>query len=433
MKIAILGYDVEGRSSFDYFSAQGHDLTICDRDTSIRVPDGIPSVLGDSYLDDLDRFDLLVRTAGLPPQAILDRNPDVADKITSHINEFLKVCPTKKVIGVTGTKGKGTTSTLIARMLEATGEKVRLGGNIGVPPLNFLPELTPDAWVVLELSSFQLTDLKISPHIAICLMVVPEHLDWHRDADEYTKAKSQLFAHQSPEDIAIYFSDSKASEQIAGVSPGRKIPYYTQPGGHMEKDQIVIDGQAICPVSEVKLLGRHNLQNVCAAVTAVWQVNKDIPALRGAIGAFSGLPYRLEFRKETHGIRYYNDSFAATPPAPAAALTAIPGKKVLIVGGYERGLELKELAEAVRSNSASLREILLIGASAQRVAGALKKEGFADYTLSKAKDMAGIVSEATGLARPGDAVVLSPGFPSFDMFKNFEDRGNQFNEAVDEL
>src|SRR6185312_13574192 len=179
MKIAILGYDVEGRASFEYFAAQGdHQLTICDRNPEVEIPAGADSVLGGGYLDDLDRFDLLVRTAGLPPQAILEKNPGVAEKITTQVNEFLKVCPTKNVIGVTGTKGKGTTSTLISHMLEAAGQTVVLGGNIGIPVFALLPKLKADTWVVLELSSFQLIDLKRSPHIGVCLMVVPEHLDW---------------------------------------------------------------------------------------------------------------------------------------------------------------------------------------------------------------------------------------------------------------
>ena len=181
MKIAILGYNLEGRASFDYFAAQGHELTVCDQDPDVAVPPGVASVLGEHYLDNLDRFDLLVRTAGLPPAAILDKNPGVAGKITSQINEFLKACPTKNVIGVTGSKGKGTTSTLISLMLKAAGKAVYLGGNIGVPVLNFLPELTPDSWVVLELSSFQLIDFQAAPRIGVCLMVVPEHLNWHAD------------------------------------------------------------------------------------------------------------------------------------------------------------------------------------------------------------------------------------------------------------
>lgn len=205
MKIAILGFDIEGRASYEYFAAQGHDITIHDQKTDLQLPAGAVSVLGETYLDNLDRYDLLVRTAGLPPSRILEKNPSVEPKVTTHINEFMRACPTRNVIGVTGTKGKGTTSTLIAKMLEAAGLDVRLGGNIGVPPLSFLNKLSNDSWVVLELSSFQLIDLKTSPHIAVCLMVVPEHLDWHPDVDEYFSAKSQLFAHQTTNDAAIFF------------------------------------------------------------------------------------------------------------------------------------------------------------------------------------------------------------------------------------
>ena len=150
MHIAILGYDTEGKVSYDYFAAQGHDLTICDQNTNLQAPEGAKTVLGDTYLDDLDRFDLLVRTAGMPPQTILDKNPRVEHKITTHINEFFKACPTKNIIGVTGTKGKGTSRALLSlKCLEATGRNVYLGGNIGLPPITFLNKLSKDSWVVL--------------------------------------------------------------------------------------------------------------------------------------------------------------------------------------------------------------------------------------------------------------------------------------------
>ena len=240
MKIAILGYDVEGKASYDYFAAQGHELTICDQNPNLVLPDGAASVLGQAYLNDLDRFDVIVRTAGLPPHLILDKNPSVANKITTHLNEFLSVCPTKNIIGVTGTKGKGTTSSLISEMLKATGKEVYLGGNIGVAPLTFLNQLTDDSWVVLEVSSFQSIDLQHSPHIGVCLMVVPEHLDWHKDMDEYIAAKANLFAHQSPDDTLIYFADNETSKQIVSASQGQQIPYFAAPGAIVKDATITL-------------------------------------------------------------------------------------------------------------------------------------------------------------------------------------------------
>lgn len=435
MNIAIVGCDTEGRVTHDYFDSQGHELTICDQKTDITIPEGAESVLGEHYLDDLDRFDLIVRTAGLPPNLILDKNPDIAHKITTHINEFLQVCPTKNVIGVTGTKGKGTTSSLITKMLEATGKTVRLGGNIGLPPLSFLDDLDKDSWVVLELSSFQLIDLKQSPHMAVCLMVVPEHLNWHTGLDEYIQAKSQLFAHQTADDIAIYYAKNDTSKLIANSGQAQKIPYFAQPGATVDNGCISISGQEICRTDELQLLGTHNWQNACAAVTAAMQVSQDVNAIKSALISFKGLPFRIEFRAQKNGVRYYNDSYATGIDASLAALAAIPGKKVMIMGGFDRGLDLSKLPEELKKNSEGLRKVMLIGASAQRTKEVFDEHGFKDYIMCDAGDMKTIVEHATMIAHSAhqDAVVLSPGFASFDMFKNFEERGRQFNQEVEKL
>lgn len=435
MNIAIVGYNTEGRVTHDYFDAQGHQLTICDQNTDVEVPEGAESVLGEHYLDDLDRFDLIVRTAGLPPRLILEKNPNVAAKITTHVNEFLRVCPTKNVIGVTGTKGKGTTSTLIAQMLEAAGKIVRLGGNIGLPPLTFLDELDENSWVVLELSSFQLIDLQHSPHIAVCLMVVPEHLNWHPDINEYTEAKSQLFARQTAEDIAIYYAANETSKLIAAAGQGQKIPYFAQPGATVDNGCISISGQELCRTDELQLLGEHNWQNACAAVTAVWQVTQDVEAIRGVLTSFKGLPFRIELRATKNGVRYYNDSYATGIDASLAAYAAIPGKKVMVIGGFDRMLDLSKLPEELKKDPAGLRKVMLIGASAERTKQVFDEHDFKDYLMCDATDMKTIVEHATMIAHSADndAVVLSPGFASFDMFKNFEERGRQFNAEVEKL
>ncbi|HEX9153689.1 MAG TPA: Mur ligase family protein, partial [Candidatus Saccharimonadales bacterium] len=212
MNVAIVGFETEGKLSYKYWQARGASITICDQDADKPTPEGVATQLGNDYLQNLGRFDVIMRTAGLNPNVILAANPGIESKITTAVDEFLRVCPTANVIGVTGTKGKGTTSTLIAKMLEATGKQVFLGGNIGVPPFEFLDQLTPDSWVVLELSSFQLYDIKHAPHIAVCLMVVPEHLNWHNDMQDYISAKTRLFTHQKPDDIAIYFGDNETSK-----------------------------------------------------------------------------------------------------------------------------------------------------------------------------------------------------------------------------
>ncbi|MDB5171124.1 MAG: UDP-N-acetylmuramoylalanine--D-glutamate ligase [Candidatus Saccharibacteria bacterium] len=430
MNIAILGYDTEGRVSHDYFDAQGHELTICDQNPDLQVPEGAESVLGEHYLEDLDRFDLIVRTAGMPPSVILGKNPGVAGKITTHVNEFLRVCPTRNIIGVTGTKGKGTTSTLITRMLEAAGKTVRLGGNIGVPPLTFLDELDADSWVVLELSSFQLIDLQHSPHIAICLMVVPEHLNWHPDINEYTLAKSQLFDRQTPEDIAIYFAENETSRLIAAAGHGQKVPYFAEPGATIDNGCISISGQVVCSTDELQLLGAHNWQNACAAVTAVWQVTQDLDAIRSVLTTFSGLPHRLELVRELSGVKYYDDSFGTTPETAIVAMRAFEAPKVMILGGSDKGASYDELARAVASSN--VRMALLIGDQAPAIQAALENAGFTAFQAG-GETMDEIVSKAHHAAQPGDIVLLSTGCASFGMFKNYKDRAAQFIAAVQAL
>lgn len=430
MKIAILGYDVEGRASYDYFIAQGHQLTICDQNPEIVVPSGVPSVLGDSYLDSLDDFAMLVRTAGLPPQKILEKNPGVAGKITTHINEFLKVSPTKNIIGVTGTKGKGTTATLITKMLEAAGKTVRLGGNIGLPPLTFLSELRPESWVVLELSSFQLIDIQNSPHIAVCLMVVPEHLNWHADLYEYVEAKKQLFAHQSTNDIAIYFAENETSRQIALTSPGQKIPYYALSGATVENNTITVNGHVVCQTDELKLLGKHNWQNACAAVTAVWQITQDIEAMHSVLTSFSGLPHRLEFVRELEGVKYYNDSFGTTPETAIVAIQAFDKSQIVILGGQGKGIPFDELAKVVAEKD--IKQVLAIGETGPEITAALQAQGYKNIAKG-GHTIEEIVQQARQLAAAGDVVLFSTACTSFDMFKNYKERGEEFKTAVQSL
>jgi UDP-N-acetylmuramoylalanine--D-glutamate ligase len=196
---------------------------------------------------------------------------------------------------------------------------------------------------------------------------------------------------------------------------------------------MIINGQEVCHTNELKLLGEHNWQNACAAITAAWQVSQNVAAFREVLTTFAGLPFRIEFRQTVNDVRYFNDSFATAPGACVAAMKAIPGSKVVIIGGHDRGLDLTELATALNELKSEIRKVVLIGASARRTAKVLQENGITNYVLSKSDTMQAIVKEATSFAQPGDAVILSPAFASFGMFKNFEDRGNQFNDAVEAL
>jgi UDP-N-acetylmuramoylalanine--D-glutamate ligase len=432
MNIAILGYGVEGQAAYRYWRSSDNKLTICDQHADLDLPDDVDHQLGNDYLHDLERFDMVVRTPGLSPEVIVNANsPAILAKVTSVTNEFMRVCPTRQVIGVTGTKGKGTTSTLLAQLLEAAGKQVHLGGNIGVPAISLLEQdIKPDDWVVLELSSFQLTDIKASPHIAVCLMVVPEHLNWHIDFEDYMNTKSQLFRYQHPEDLAIYYAANEASQKIASSGLAQKIPYYTEPGAVVTDDQITIDGHAICHVDELKLIGKHNWQNVCAAVTAAWQITQDVPALKKVLTSFSGLEHRLELVREVASVRYYDDSFGTTPETAIVAIQAFQNPKIIILGGDDKGAAYDELAQTVAHGN--VRKALLIGNQADRIQTALEAANYHDFIPGGAT-MTEIVDTAQQYAQAGDVVLLSTGCASFDMFANYKDRGDQFRHAVARL
>jgi UDP-N-acetylmuramoylalanine--D-glutamate ligase len=430
MKIAIVGFDTEGRSSLEYFTRLGHDITVCDQNPDTKVPHGVESILGENYLDDLDRFDLIVRTAGLRPQKILEKNPNIGTKLTSQTNTFFHASPTKNIIGVTGTKGKGTTSTLITKMLEAAGKHVNLGGNIGIPPLSFINKLKQDSWVVLELSSFQLTDLQYAPHIGVCLMVVPEHLNWHKNMDEYVGAKSRMFALQTDSDIAIPFADNELSRTITSSGNARQIPFYAEPGAWVNDGNIVIDDQVICATSDLKLLGAHNWQNVCAAVTAVWQVTQNVKAMHKVLTSFSGLEHRLEFVREVDDIKYYDDSFGTTPETAAVAIQSFTEPKVVILGGSDKGAEFDVLAQIVKDNN--VRQAVIIGDTGPKIIKALQKVGFSNISLG-GKTMESMLKTCQQHVQAGDIVLLSTGCASFGLFENYKDRGNQFKQLVQKL
>lgn len=430
MNVAIVGFEVEGKSALTYWQNKGADVTVCDQDPDKKVPEGVKKQLGPNYLDNLDRFDLIVRTVGMHPRKILEKNPGVADKIATNLDEFLKVCPTNNIIGVTGTKGKGTTSTLIFKMLEASGRHAFLGGNYGIPAFSFLPQLTEDSWVVLELSSFMLYDIKHSPHIAVCLMVVPEHLDWHENAEDYYRAKSNLFAHQNKDDIAIYYAENSDSHKIASASPGKKLTYYAPPGAHVKDGQIVINETVLCHTDELKLLGAHNWQNACAAATVFWQIEQNPEPIRQVLTTFTGLEHRLEFVREVDGVRYYDDSFGTTPETAQVAIQAFQEPKVVILGGSDKGAAFDELAKTVTTSN--VRQVVVIGQMADKITEALHRAGFTAI-IRGGETMPAIVDTCKTVAQKGDVVLLSTACASFDMFENYKDRGNQFKAAVQNL
>ena len=432
MKVAIVGFGIEGRASYSYYQKLGANLTICDRQKINDLPKNTKVKLGNDWNKNLDQFDVIVRTAGINSKLLTDENPGIESKITTTISEFLRVCTSKNIIGVTGTKGKGTTSTLISKIIEEHGKKVLLAGNIGRSPIEYIDKITAETWVVLELSSFQLSDIQYAPHIMVCLMVEPEHLDWHDDTADYYQAKSRVFALQNRDDIAIYFAGNNNSKQIASNSRGHKIPFFTPPGAYIDNNNVIIDDKIICQTSEIKLLGKHNWQNVCAAITAGWQAGfRDERKIHSVITTFSGLPFRLEKIRELRGVTYFNDSLGTTPETTEAAIKSFSQPIVLIVGGSDKGISFCKLAETIANST--VRSIIAIGVTGPWIAKEVKKLNLDIDIVENLTKMDSMVNKAEQLAKAGDVVLLSCGSASFGLFKDYKDRGNQFNQAVEAL
>ena len=448
MRIGIVGWGLEGQSAYRFYGAEHEylivneeprdDFPMQDKRTQVqfvttpRTPGLTGNVSDLSYLDGLEFCDKIIYTA--PAAKNLEKkfghDKDFWAKATTIQHIFFQEVRSKNIIGVTGTKGKGTTSTLIYEMLKAFGKRVFLGGNIGVPVLDFVRDVSPDDWVVLELSNFQLYNLTYSPHIAVCLMIVPEHMDWHPNIDEYAEAKANLFRHQKPEDIAIYFAENEYSAKIASYSPGKKIPFFRRPGAYMDDAKVMVDGSEIIDKSEIKLLGEHNLQNICAALTAVWQVEQNRDAARRALASFSGLEHRLEFSGEIDGVKYIDDSFGTAPETTIVAIKAFEQPKVIILGGSDKGADFTALAQEIKNSN--VRQAIIIGQITDKITQALNNAGFTAITTGLSS-MTEIVDKARELAKPGDVVLLSTGAASFGMFKNYKDRGEQFKQAVAKL
>lgn len=441
MKVAILGYSREGRAALEYFSKKGDACTVyyysnphATADSPINhMPSNINAVevpRDTDYQGLLDDFDLVVRTADVLPTRINTTSP-----ISSNTIEFFKQCPAP-IIGVTGTKGKGTTSTLIAKFLEAAGHRVHLAGNIGQAPLETLPEIQPDDLVILELSSYQLMDLTQSPHVAVHLMVSPDHLDVHTDMAEYIHAKRRIFEFQAPDDVAVYTPLNAFSSQNAQISLAQTKRKYGADlkdvdGVRVVGEEIMYGDTVVAYLTDVALVGRHMLDNICAAIAASWDYVSDKSVYPKVLRKFTGLPHRLQVVAEVNGVRYIDDSISTVPDTAMAAIQAFAEPKLLILGGSDKGNDYTDLARLIARDK-SIKQVYLLGQTAPKLAKSLQDAGFDRYSDTHA-ELTEIVQQASKAAKQGDIVLLSPACASFDMFGSYAERGDIFSKAATDL
>jgi UDP-N-acetylmuramoylalanine--D-glutamate ligase len=449
-RVGILGFGQEGQAIFKYLGKNQIKATILDitpladwgaeaQSLAGDAPIKPELITGADYLNELQSFKVLFRSPGIPrlsPEILAaEENGTI---ITSQTKWFFEHCPAP-IIGVTGTKGKGTTCSLINEILLAANKSSYLTGNIGkIQPLDFLDRLTQADLVVYELSSFQLQDLTQSPHIGICLMVTSDHLDHHKSLGEYHQAKSAITKFQSAADMAIFNADYPTSLQIGRLGHGKKYAISKMADSAVPEIKAIISGESIqigettIDCSARKLRGAHNLENIAAAAMAGLKLGVEPALIEQIANDFAGLEHRLQFVAKINDVSYYNDSISTVPETTIAALNSFEEPVHLILGGYDKGLPYHQLVADLtgRTNVASIALIGEVGNKLQKL--------FADIeapfpVYGPIENFAEAFHHIAKIAKPGDIVMLSPAAASFGMFKNYADRGHQFVELVTEL
>jgi len=491
-KIAILGLGIEGIALANYFDSEGIIYSLLDLATSEKLlsraeDDGQKElvdllqkvsserkIFGEDYLNNLKEFDVIFRSPGIPylHQKIQEARESGAT-ISSQIKFFFDLCPAP-IIGVTGTKGKGTTASLIQAILHKAFQETRnkrqdtnklqttnhknvyLAGNIGTPAITLLKDIGPEDWVILELSSFQLQDLEKSPHIATVLNISIDHLDYHEDEAEYHEAKQSIVKYQTASDFAIINQDYLTSFEFAALTDAQKY-YFSQKNSveegayvrlkikderlKIEDDRLKIkevvlrykgEETVICRSDEIALVGEHNLANIAAAAITARIVGVDLKTISEVSKSFKGLPHRIEFVKEIGGVKFYNDSFATNPDPTMAAIDSFVAPKIIILGGSSKGADFSELADKI--SISNVKACVLIGSEAKKLEEALRSSKFKGVILNNdSNNIDEIVRESMKFAKSGDIIILSPACASFGMFKNYKDRGCKFRESVERL
>lgn len=446
-KVAIVGYGVNNAELLPFLQERGALVTVLDMDTSLESTlINVDHRLGEHYLDSLTDFEVIFRTPRLPylsPQIQAAQAAGVI--VTSQTQLFLEECPAR-IIAVTGTKGKGTVSSLIKSMLDVAhlhGDiqgNVYLAGNIGVSPIGILDQLQPEDWMILELSSFQTQDLKHSPHIAVILNITQDHLDHHKSLSEYHEAKRNLVRHQSGNDYVVINKDSEVAMTFLDVTSAQPYFYSGQnavtPGAYRKDTNVTIDmfdtnDTPIVNSSELKIPGNHNVENVAAATVAARLAGASIESIKLGATRFQGLPFHIEFIAEKNGVKFYNDSFATAPDATIVAIKSFTDPITLIAGGSSKGADFTELAKAIASSS--VEHVIAIGQEAEAITRSITELSPHTQVIQGGDAMAEIVKQAAEARDGAGIVLLSPGCASFGMFKSYIDRGQQFTHEVESL
>ncbi len=446
-KIAMCGIGVSNTPLILDFLNKGARVYACDKRSREQIGEmadrienaGAELRLGDGYLDNLE-VDIIFRTPGMSfhlPELSAARKKGIA--VTSEMEVFFDLCPAT-IFAVTGSDGKTTTTTLIAKMLECEGKTVHVGGNIGTPLLPIIDKIKPEDFVVVELSSFQLISMRKSPDVAVVTNVAPNHLDVHKDMDEYVEAKRNIILHQNAFSRTVLNYDNEITNgfrpDARGQSLGFSMERRVKNGSWLDSDGMLhmsyrgID-VPILDRKEIAILGDHNVENYLAAISAVWgYVSAD--CIRNVARTFMGVEHRIELVREIDGVKYYNDSIASSPTRTIAGLKVFDSNVILLAGGYDKHIPFEPMAPYINQK---VKLLLLTGPTADAIEAAVKADS--SYTGSceiiKLSNLAEAVKVAHERAKSGDVVTLSPACASFDAFPNFAARGNYFKELVNKL
>ncbi len=442
-KILILGFGLEGKSSYNFIRNYFPDVTIGIADKKNDIQDIFKTTFknekkiifhtGADYLNYLFLYDVIVKSPGISYKKFSSKND--LPLITTQAEIFLRLFR-DKIIGVTGTKGKSTTSSIIYNILKLESENVILVGNIGVPPLDKIAESEKCSWIVFELSSHQLENLKISPHIAILLNIFEEHLDHYKSYNDYQTAKFNIFKYQNKSDSLIFNSENNIiSDYISKTPVDSKLISIGNDAGnnfcYLKGNDIHCNGDMVFKdiSKSFKLAGKHNLINIMAAISACKIAGADKNLIKKGVSEFTGLPHRLEFIGNYGGIDFYNDSIATIPEATIEAVENVPNLSTVIIGGYDRGVNYEKLAECLKNSS--IKTLIFIGAAGDRICKLMQKKINSSNTIAyNAKTFEEAVKLSIKNTPKNKSCLLSPAAASYDMFTNFEERGKKFQDLI---